>query len=779
MKRLQTSCFHCGLPVAETGRFFCSLLGERREFCCAGCEAVARTIVDGGFETYYRTRTQPALRPAARAEIEYPNSGSASLILEGLRCSACAWLVEQVLRRQPGVKSSQVNYATQRAQLDWDPASTNLADVVGAIRAVGYDAMPYSPQRQEELYRRERRSALWRLFVAGFGAMQVMMYALPAYVSDGELSVDASQMLRWASLLITLPVLLFSCRPFFTGAARELAHRRLGLDTPIALGLAGGFVASAWATATGTSEVYFDSISMLAFLLLAARYAQLVVTRRATAALDRLMQWTPPATLLPGTLLTVAPGERVPADGVVESGISSADESLLTGESRPVPKRSGDALVAGSVNLEQPIVLRVTRAGADTQASAIARLAERAAAEKPRLVAMADRIGRHLTAVVLLVAALAALYWGDVWIAVAVLVATCPCALALAAPIVLTRANAHLLQRGALVTRSSAHEQLERVTDVVLDKTGTLTAGRLTLAQALALGSRSQMDCIVLARSLEASSRHPVAQAFGTGPTVKVEAPRHVAGLGIEGRIAGRRVRIGAEGFCRELARPLDGSFDGAWIFLADDAGWLAAFELEDAVRPEAATLVASLRERGVEVHLASGDRAEVGAELARTLWIDRFTGGMSPRDKYDYVEGLQLADRVVAMVGDGLNDTPVLARADVSFAMGGGADAAQLRADVVLTGNRLGAIVDALDTSHRAMRLIRQNFGWALAYNAAVLPLAAAGMIGPWEAALGMAASSIIVLLNASRPLAARENTQVPWKASTSSSRSPSHSYS
>jgi Cu2+-exporting ATPase len=586
--------------------------------------------------------------------------------------------------------------------------------------------------------------------------------------------------MRWASLLITLPVLLIACQPFFAGALRELGNRRVGLDTPIALGLAGGFAASAWATVAGAGEVYFDSISMLAFLLLAARYAQLAATRRATAMLDRLMRWTPSAALAPGERITIAPGERVPADGIVEAGASSADESLLTGESRAVPKRPGDALVAGSVNFEQPLTMRVTRAGADTQAAAITRLAERAAGEKPGLVEAADRLGRHLTAVVLLVALGAALYWGNAWVAVAVLVATCPCALGLAAPIVLTRANARLLAQGALITRSSAHAPLERVTDIVLDKTGTLTTGRLTLAQLTPLGRHDREICLALARSLEASSRHPVSRAFGAGPIVTVEAPCNVPGCGIEARVDARRVRIGAEHFCEALVGspppgPCHPNFDARWVFLADESEWLAAFELEDAVRPAAAALVEALRKRGVEVHLASGDRLEVGAALARLLWIDRVAGGMSPQDKCDYVERLQRTGRVVAMVGDGLNDAPVLARADVSFAMGSGADAAQLRADIVLTGNRLGAVVDALDTSRRAMRLIRQNFGWALAYNAAVLPAAAAGWIGPWEAALGMAASSIIVMLNASRPLATPEK----WKASTSSSRSRSYSYS
>lgn len=671
-----------------------------------------------------------------------------------------------------------MNYTTQRAQVAWDPEKTSLARIVAAIRAVGYDAVPYDPRRQEEARRRERRAALWRLFVAGFGAMQVMMYAFPAYVSDGELSPEASQMMRWASLLITLPVLVFACRPFFSGAWRELRTRRIGLETPIALGLAGAFVASAWATLRGTGEVYFDSISMLAFLLLGARYAEFAIRNRAAAQLDRLMQWVPATALKPGDRVTVAPGERFPADGVVERGDSSADESLLTGEARPLAKRPGDAVVAGAINLEQPLEVRVVRAGADTRSAAIARLAERAAASRPRLVETADRIGAHLTKVVLVAAAAAGLYWGSAWIAVAVLVATCPCALALAAPIVLTRANAALLARGALVTRSSAHETLARVTDVVFDKTGTLTMGRIGISRVTLLGEADEAGCIDIAAALERSSVHPIAHAFRFSAPIDAAEPKNHPGEGVEGGVAGRRHRIGGKRFCEALAGTPAPASGG--VFLAREGGWLAAFDLSDSLRPDAAALVAALHEKGFEVHLASGDEPGAVAAIARQLGIGRWQGGMTPEVKHDYVARLQDEGRVVAMVGDGLNDAPVLARADVSFAMGSGADAAQLHADIVIAGERLAAISESFLVARRAMRLVRQGFAWALAYNAIVLPLAALGWIGPWQAALGMGASSFLVMLNASRPLGPEGKWQAgQWKASTSSSRSPSFSSS
>ena len=792
--------------------------------CCAGCQAVARTIVAAGFESYYETRSAAGPTPQdlpptgiyddPRAQRQFvaaagEHEREVSLILDRIRCAACLWLNEQWLRRLPGVTRVDINYATHRAQVAWDERRTKLSQILEAVRAIGYDAWPYDPRRQDEVRRRERRSALWRLFVAGFGAMQVMMYAFPAYLDDGggTLSADTEQLMRWAGLILTTPVMLISCRPFFAAAWQDLRRGAVGLDTPIALGLAAGFAASAWATFSGRGEVYFDSITMLVFLLLGARYLETAARQRAARELDHLARWMPSFAqrlrgaddaagervaaheLAAGDLVLVAPGERVPADGVVERGASSADESLLTGEARPVAKAPGALLVGGSANLEQPLVMRVTRAGAETQAAAIARLVERAAAGKPKLVEGADRLARHLTLVVLAVAAGAFLWWLGVaparapWVAVAVLVVTCPCALALAAPIVLTRANARLLARGVALTRSRAIEALARATDVVLDKTGTLTLGRFALARAAPFGELDEARSMRIARALEGSSRHPIARAFGTGDVEPVSDLKNYPGHGVEARVAGRRVRIGSSAFCRELAGsapPPAGATAGQTpVYLADESGWLAAFLLEDAPRADADELVAALQARGLRVHLVSGDHPAVVEALARHLGIASFAGGATPQDKYAFAERLQREGRVVAMIGDGLNDTPVLARADVSIAMAGGADAAQAQADLVLLGEqsraRLGGIVEAFAVARAAMRRVRQNFAWAVAYNLAALPLAAVGWIGPWEAAVGMAASSFVVVLNAMRPLSSSE----PWKASTSSSRSRSFSYS
>ncbi|MGE0873179.1 MAG: heavy metal translocating P-type ATPase [Burkholderiales bacterium] len=821
------ACFHCGLPVLPPSAERAVVLGAAREFCCSGCAAVAQAIVAGGFERYYETRElpQPGAEPgplpaglppastyddpAAQRQFVLPrgeHEREATLILDRLHCTACVWLTESWLRRQPGILRADVNAGTRRAVVAWDARETRLGAIIEAIRAIGYEAWPWDPARQDAVERGERRRALWRLFVAGFGAMQVMMYAFPAYIDGGEtMSADAESLMRWASLILTLPVLLISCQPFFASAWRELRLRRVGLDTPISLGIVGGFAASAWATVSGAGEVYFDSIAMLVFLLLAARWAELAARGRAGRELDRVLRWMPEVALrlrdpadaasvervgahelAAGEHVLVPAGERVPADGVVVHGASGVDESLLTGEARAVAKSAGSALAAGAVNLEQPLVMRVTHAGADTGAAAIGRLVERAAATRPQLVSAADRIAGTLTAVVLGAAALAFIVWLQLepgraaWIAVAVLVATCPCALALAAPIALTAASSRLLARGIVQTRGRAIEALARATDVVFDKTGTLTQGQLSLAATTTHAQRSVAECLAIAQALEAGSRHPAARAFLQAPAQPLPAVSdllQVPGRGVEARVAGERMRIGSASFCAELAGSAVPPTDAS-VHLAGEPGWLASFRLEDATRTEAQSLLATLRGAGLRIHLASGDRTQAVRALAAELGIEDWRAECTPADKLALVAALQREGRTVVMVGDGLNDAPVLAGADASVAVAGGSDVAQLTADLVLLGARVGELAAALAIARRTMAIIRQNFLWALGYNLVVLPLAMWGIIGPWEAAIGMAASSVIVVVNALRVFE-RTTSGSTWKASPSSFPSPSRSYS
>ncbi|MDW8468053.1 MAG: heavy metal translocating P-type ATPase metal-binding domain-containing protein [Burkholderiales bacterium] len=673
---MSAACFHCGLPVDAPGRWRAQVAGAVREFCCAGCEAVATAIAAGGLERYYETRTAPGPAPqpyAPAAAYDEPQALAhyavpageglleATLILERVRCAACLWLLEQTLRRTPGVRRADVNYATRRATVVWDPRATRPSAIIAAVRAIGYDAAPWDPQRQSA--RRARRAAR--------GAVATVRRRLRRDADDdvrvsglhrrgrGHARARGREPHALGGVRAHASRAPFSCGPFFAGAAREIRRLRPGMDTPIAIGIAAGFSASAWATFTGAGAVYFDSIAMLVFLLLAARYLELAVRQRAARSLERLSRWVPEFALRlrdpadPGTAERVAAhalaagdrvlvpaGERVPADGTVEAGCSTVDESLLTGEPAPIAKSPGARVAAGTLNLEQPLVLCVERAGSGTRAAAIARLAERAAAAKPRLVALADRIAHATTWAVLATAAFAWWHSADPWIAVAVLVATCPCALALGAPLALSAAAGRLMQAGVALTRASALEALAATTDVVLDKTGTLTRGRFRLRGVRTFGAADEAACLALARALEAGATHPLARAFdGPGPRASLSALENHPGRGVAARGEAGRVRIGTAAFCAELAgapppaaAPPDPAATPVW--LADERGWLAVFWLEDALRPDAADTVRALARSGLRLHLVSGDRAEAVGALASRLAIARFVGGATPQSK-------------------------------------------------------------------------------------------------------------------------------------------------
>ena len=805
--RTDSVCYHCGLPLAGGRLLYAAIDGIDRAVCCTGCQAVALAIAGDGLSAYYRTRTEFARRSddvrvqdalevyddsqvqAGFARTAGEHEREALLILEGIVCSACIWLNEQHLSRLPGVLEAQINYATRRARVRWDPRAIKLSEILRAVSEIGYRAWPATSMAIDESRRRETRAALWRLFVAGFGMMQVMMYALPAYLPDADtMGEDLRMLMRLASLVLTLPVVIYSAAPFWRGAWRDLKRLRLGMDVPIALGIAVAFTASVFATFTGGADVYYDSISMFVFFLLCARYLEMRARQKAAANLEYLDKALPavahrlpafpqmdteevPAITLQRTqLVLVRPGEGFPADGVVVQGESACDESLLTGESHPVAKCAGSDVIAGAINRSSPVVMRVERVGEDTRASGIRRLVERAACERPALVELTDRVAGWLVAAVLLVA-LGALGWWlhheparALWITVSVLVVTCPCALSLATPAALTVGVGRLARRGVIATRGHAIEALSKVTHVVFDKTGTLTEGRLALVRSVALGDREIETCMALARALEQGSEHPIAAALvasrnDTSAQLDVAELRNTPGSGVEGVIEGRRVRIGTASFVAALAgvEPSAAAQTDevlTQIWLGCEKQWLARFELADCLRAEAAEVVRSLRASGKQVLIMSGDGEPAVRDAARRLGIAQFEAGLSPEDKYACVHALQARGAVVAMVGDGVNDAPVLAQAHVSIAMGSGALLSQAQSDIVLLSGRLQGILDALSIARSTWRVVQQNFAWAVAYNIVAVPAAVMGWVTPWMAGAGMGASSLIVVLNALRLL-------------------------
>lgn len=790
------ACFHCGEPVPRGERRTVAIDGAEHPVCCAGCEAVATMIAGSGLTDFYRFRTATSGQPVDEAPEEWQaydrpenqrpfvrqldaTRREAVLLVEGLTCAACGWLIEHVLARVDGVEEIRVNPATGRAHLRWDVSRVPLSDLFRHIGDLGYRPHPLTPEEAVPAALRERRQALKRIGVAGLAMMQVMMYAVALYAGAFQgIEPVYEHFLRAVSLVVTTPVVFYSAVPFFRGAWRDLQARRPGMDVPVALAIGGAYAASVWQTATGGGEVYFDSVTMFVFFLSVARYLEMTARQRANATNDAVGRLLPGTALRlgadgeervtisrlqPGDRVIVRPGDAVPTDGRIVSGASHLDESMLTGESTPVRRSTGEAVVGGSVNTTATLTVSVERVGAETTVAHIRRLLERAQNERPPLARLADRIASHFVAGVLLIAGIVASVWLVIAperafeITLAVLVVTCPCALSLATPTALVAATGRLVGLGLVVTRARALESLARVDRLILDKTGTLTEGRVGITAVVATGHEPEAECRALAAALERHSAHPIASAFREDDDGRPTGPmRVVDGAGVEGEIEGRHYRLGRRDWA--CGDGVDGGGDGGGIALADARGLLATFTLADPLRAEAAAALSTLGELGVSVEIASGDAQDVVDDLAAALDVEGARGRLSPADKLDHLQSLQSQGHVVAMVGDGVNDAPVLGGADVSIAMGSGTDLAQNSADIVLTSGRLAALPEGIRQARRTLSVIRQNLAWAIGYNLVAVPLAATGAVAPWMAAIGMSASSLIVVLNAMRLHAGRE---------------------
>ncbi|MEY5098567.1 MAG: hypothetical protein RJA36_1286 [Pseudomonadota bacterium] len=711
------------------------------------------------------------------------------LLVQGMYCAACADAVESALAGRPGVVSAQVHAATRRLIVRWDPALTRVSEIARAVGASGYRLLPLQQALGVSQRQAETRKALWRLFVAGFCMMQVMMYTTPMYFTEpGEIAPDYLHLLRWACWLLSVPVLLFASGPFFANAWRDLRRGRVGMDTPVSIGILVTFVASSGATFDPAgpwgSEIWFDSLTMFVFFLLGGRYLELKARDRTAGALDALINRLPERCerqnadggfeavslkrLLVGDVVRVQAGQAFPGDGVVLSAGATVDEALLTGESHPVTRRQGETVVAGSYNLAGAALVRIERLGRDTRFAQIVQLMERASTEKPRLAQLADRVAVPFLLLVLLAAAAAGLGWWQtdpqraISVAVAVLIVTCPCALSLATPAAMLAAAGALAKRGVLVRRLQAFEALAGIDTVVFDKTGTLTRDRVVLRQVIARAGISELQALQQAAPLARASLHPVSRAIARaheGGDAVAEAfceVQEVAGQGLQAGQGAAMLRLGSAAFCGLDESLLVGAGravpDAPCAYLCDASGWLATFVLDEGVREEAAAVLASLRAMDLRLRLLSGDRAEAAARVARQLGITDVVAQASPERKLAEVLALQLQGTKLAMVGDGLNDGPVLARADCSFALGHGAALTQAQSDFVVQGGQLTELAGAIALARKTMAVVRQNLWWATFYNLVSVPLALAGWMPPWLAGLGMAASSLLVIGNAMR---------------------------
>jgi len=695
---------------------------------------------------------------------------------EGMHCANCARAIRAGVAALPGVQRVNVNLTTARVSVAWNPAQQRLGGVLDEVQRLGFNPVPLSGAAAVSARRSERRAMLKRIGLAGLAAMQMSMYTVGLYA--GALTgIDPwiAQLLRVTSMLLAVPVLFYSGSPFLKGAWHDLRRRSLGMDVPVAAALLLAFGASVVNTWRGQGQVYFDSVAMFVFFLLVGRFVEMNVRRGSLDAGEALARSLPARVtrlladgryeplpleqVTPGDRLLVARGAVVPVDGVLAEGYTLADESLITGESLPVTRGAGATLPGGAINLGAACTLIARHSARDSTLASMVALIERAQSERPPQALAADRAAGRF---VLWIVVLSVLVTGA-WLLInparafeatlAVLVVTCPCALSLATPVALAAATTRLARQGVLITRASALERLAAIDTVVLDKTGTLTNQRMQLGASEYFGAEAPPRLLAIAASLEQHSTHPLATAFtaATGTRVALDQVQEMSGLGLEGRLDGERWRIGRQGYVAELAA---GAVigDDERIWLGSGAGFAAAFELVDSLRPEAAAAVQRLRSLGLDLMIASGDRRATVQRVGAALNIAPAQGRMDPQAKLALIRSLQQQGRKVLMIGDGINDGPVLSAADVAGAMGGGAAIAHAAADMLLMNESLATVGTAVDTARGTARLVAANLRWALLYNLCAVPLAALGLVPPWLAALGMSASSLYVVWRAHR---------------------------
>ena len=778
------TCYHCGEPLPQSPARL-ALEGVERAFCCQGCAAAAQWIRDADLGDYYQLRSARAMRVGSEPldlgawdrdelldEHSHAVEGGREIILltDGMRCAACAWLIDRSLAREVGVLDSSANAVTGRIRIAWDPQRTALSKVLQRLALLGYRPYLASGEAREQARVSERKRWLLRLGVAGLGAFQAMMLAEALYLDTNHtMPVPTRDFFRWLTFLVSTPVVFYSGWPFLIGAWRELRNRHLGMDTLIAGSTLLAYFASLVETIRGGPHVWYDAAVMFVFLLLAARMLEQRARNIATAQVDALARARPafatreladgaresvPLTALAiDDIVRIAAGESVPADGILLDGAAVFEEALLTGESTPVEKPPGAIVYAGTICREHPARVRVTQVGSATRLSQLARLVDQAQAHRPPIAQTADLIGRRFVLSLLLCAVAVYVFWSfhaperAFEVTLALLVISCPCALSLSVPAALAAAHGTLAKLGVLATRPDALDTLSKATDIVFDKTGTLTDARPGLHAVETFDDFDASQALAIAAALERDSGHPIAAAFVMNAVSELtaHAVETITGRGVQGRVDGAHWRLGQADFAA-------GRKDDGYLWLGDGERGMARFSLRETPRADAADAVRALRAQGLAVHVASGDAEDAVQRLGDSLAIDALHARQTPEDKLGLVRRLQSEGHIVAMVGDGLNDAPVLAGADVSLAMGEGAPLAQRAADLVLTGTTLMRIPAAIALAQRTQRVIRQNLAWALAYNVVALPVAAAGLVTPWLAALGMALSSLIVTVNALR---------------------------
>jgi len=810
-------CFHCGLPIAAGARETATVAGAERAFCCTGCKSVCLAIHAAGLEGFYRRTPEGvllgpppeppkdlALFDLDAVQEEFTDIAlddrEINLLVEGIHCAACVWLIERGLQSLPGVEEARVNLTGRRLRVRWDNGRLQLSRILRRLADLGYAATPFDPDAAEGAVARENRTLLFRLAWAGFAMMNLLWISIALY--SGADQGEFRELFHWLGFLLATPTILYSGAPFYRGAWSGLRSGHLSMDLPIAIGVSVTYGYSLYVTLGGSEigAVYWDTVVNFLFVILVGRYLEAISRRRAVAATQRLFDLQPKVatrlqddggetvvpirSLVVGERVLVRPGERIPVDGEILDGGSGVDESMLTGESRPVPKNAGDRVSAGTINGAGVLRVRVTGLLAETTLGRIIRLVEEAQASRAPIQRLADRIVPWFVAATLGLAVLTFVLWVQVDLeraltaATAVLIITCPCAFGLATPMAVAVASGVGAARGILIKNGAVLERLSSIRHLVFDKTGTLTEGRpavVAIAGAGAdwrvLGPESpvltdeQRADLRLIGALERLSEHPAATAVldlceraGIDPGgLKVEAVEVEPGLGIAGRVAGRAVVIGrGEWLARQgIALPSDpesSNEPASRILCAVDGRLTLRLGLEDRLRPSAESVVARLRDQGLRVTLLTGDRRAAAERIADRLGPVELIAEVLPEDKDRVIDDLQRAGEPVAMVGDGVNDAPALVRADVGIAMGSGTDVSIAGADIVLMSSELERVLEASELSRRTLTTIRQNIALSVLYNLVMVPLAMAGVVTPLIAAVSMPLSSLAVIGNSAR---------------------------
>lgn len=782
-------CYHCEQPIPLDTHFEFTVLEEPRQFCCPGCQAVAQAIVQNELEDYYRFRTEPAEKAQESDQIlsqlalydvpeiqddlvsKQNDLSSIQLTIEGIRCAACAWLIEKQLLQLPGLERVGVDVSARRTTVVWDDTKLKLSQILTAFEEIGYHAHPFQPDSHELTYQKENKQFLKKLGLSGLMTMQVMMLAFGLYFGVfGNLDQETKHYFHWVSFILTVPVVFYSGSEFYLSALNALQQRQVNMDVPISIAIFFLFVASGWATVNDQGQVYFESVCMFIFLLLISRYLEHNSRKKAATASANSNKHIPITARLIrdnveeqclarkvdiGQTVRVKPGEFIPVDGQILSGESLIDEAMLTGEFLPIQKQPGDKVYAGTLNQAGSFDVRVTSKLKDSVIQQISRLQELALGDKPKSALIADKLAKIFVMVVLAVSAGTYIYWSlhndpnAIWYTVAVLVATCPCALGLATPTALTAAMAKLHQHGILLKRSSLLESINDIQHLVFDKTGTLTEGKISMSELINVSNMSDEEVLDIAANLESFSEHPIAEAFNVTHPKPVTNQKNHLGLGVSGSLSGQEFRIGSMQFMKNsILEELQHSN----VFLENEREVLAGFVLQDQLKDDSKEVVSALKH--FHPIILSGDSDAAVINVAENLGIESYKAQCKPQDKLEHITKLQNNNEAVLVIGDGINDAPVLAKADISIAVKNAADLAKNASDVVFLGQQLKNLLLLFQVAKKTKIKVKQNIMWALGYNTFVLPFAVAGMLTPWMGVIGMSLSSILVVANSTRLL-------------------------